>query len=328
MGYRLERNESVPENLRRIAHEQLSDAAGQLVKKTGAKRAEGIHEARKSIKKVRAILRLMRPELRDTFAKENRRLRAAGRKLSEFRDATAIIEIFDDVRRRHASELPPNAYRTIRAKLVARRREAERRAGIAATSKRIAESLKQIDERVDSWPLQSDGFAAVGPGLEASYRAGRKALAEAQRRPGAANYHEWRKRVKDHWYHIRLIEDFWTDVMLAHEKSLKDLETWLGDDHNLVVLRETLRGMRELAGMSKQVAALSDLMDEYQKELRGNAVSLGLRLYEEKPRIFTERMQHLWDVWQAEPKSLEQFEKQQRRPAAAKRPSASRLHVA
>jgi hypothetical protein len=70
--------------------------------------------------------------------------------------------------------------------------------------------------------------------------------------------------------------------------------------------------------MSKELAALFDLMESYQKELRGNAVSLGQRVYEEKPKQFTERMRHLWDAWQAEPKTLEKLERKQTRPAAVK----------
>src|SRR5260370_419559 len=54
MGYRLERNESVPQGLRRIAREQLASAPDELGKR-GSQRAEGIHEARKSIKKVLAV---------------------------------------------------------------------------------------------------------------------------------------------------------------------------------------------------------------------------------------------------------------------------------
>ena len=315
MGYRLQRNESVPEGLRRIAGEQLDSAADELGK-TGKSRATGIHEARKSIKKVRAVLRLMRGELGDTYDKENARLGRIGRRLSGLRDATASIEIFDALQKRHPEELPPRSFKTIRLKLAARRAETERRGNAGGAIKTIAATLRSASERVKAWPFEKDGFAAIAPGLESTFRAGRKALAHAQKRPRPENYHEWRKRVKDHWYHIRLIEDLWTDVLHGYEKSLKELETWLGDDHNLVVLRETIEATPEFYGMSKEVAALYDLMENYQKELRGNAVSLGQRIYEVKPKQFTDRMKHLWDAWQAEPKSLEKIEKRQRQPSA------------
>src|SRR5260370_41235035 len=97
--------------------------------------------------------------------------------------------------------------------------------------------------------------------------------------------------------------------MQGYEKSLKDLETWLGDYHNLVILRETMQDTPDRYGAPKDVEALFDLIAKYQKELRDNSVSLGQRIYEEKPRLFLQRMKHLWDAWQAAPKSPEKFEK-------------------
>jgi hypothetical protein len=60
---------------------------------------------------------------------------------------------------------------------------------------------------VKKWPIATDGFAALEPGFEMTFRKGRTAFALAQKRPGPKNYHDWRKRVKDHWYHVRLMED-------------------------------------------------------------------------------------------------------------------------
>src|SRR5260370_21848845 len=70
MGYRLVRSESVPQGLKRIAREQLASAADELGKR-GSQRAEGIHEARKSIKKVRAVLRLGRAGPGNNHRQEN-----------------------------------------------------------------------------------------------------------------------------------------------------------------------------------------------------------------------------------------------------------------
>jgi len=122
-----------------------------------------------------------------------------------------------------------------------------------------------------------------------------------RKNPRPENYHEWRKRVKDHWYHVRLLESLWSDVMRAHEKSLKDLESWLGEDHNLVVLREKIVAEPNLYGAQEETDLVLDLIDKYQKELRDNSLLLGERIYEERPRQFMRRMKHLWRAWQAQP---------------------------
>jgi hypothetical protein len=163
----------------------------------------------------------------------------------------------------------------------------------------MAATLQAARKRTRKWPLQIDGFPAIAQGLEVTFGRGQRALERVKKRPRPENYHDWRKRVKDHWYHIRLLEDLWTDVMKAYEKSLKDLETWLGDDHNLVLLRERIVAEPDFYGKENDVDLLLGLIDKYQKELRESALSLGQRVYEEKPRQFRKRMKGLWQAWQA-----------------------------
>jgi CHAD domain-containing protein len=124
--------------------------------------------------------------------------------------------------------------------------------------------------------------------------------------PSPENYHRLRKRVKDHWYHLRLLENLWSRIMKASEKSLKDLESWLGNDHNLFVLRTRLVAEPAFYGKQKDVDLTLKLIDKYQKELREQSLSLAERIFDEKPADFTRRMKHLWDTWRHEPRSLEE----------------------
>ena len=91
MAYHLKRSESVPEGIRRIAGEELESAADQLSMGQGGNLDEAIHEARKSVKKVRAVaVNAGRPE--HSYREESSFLRDVGRKLSQFRDAGAVIK--------------------------------------------------------------------------------------------------------------------------------------------------------------------------------------------------------------------------------------------
>ncbi len=114
-------------------------------------------------------------------------------------------------------------------------------------------------------------------------------MSAARKEQTAESFHEWRKRVKDHWYHVRLLESAWTDLLRAREGSLKNLETWLGDDHNLVVLCAKLNESPDSFGEAADIQLFLALSTQYQKELRENALSLGERLYEEKPGQFTQK---------------------------------------
>src|SRR5579862_3122658 len=92
MPYRLEHDESIPRGLRRVAREEIDSAIENLRVKQPSKRDDAVHEARKNIKKLRGIVRLLMPELGAEGVRENIALRDLGRTLSEVRDAAAMIE--------------------------------------------------------------------------------------------------------------------------------------------------------------------------------------------------------------------------------------------
>jgi CHAD domain-containing protein len=296
VAYRFQRNEPIAEEIKRLAREQLQGAIDSLSRLT--KRDEGIHDARKRVKKTRALVRLVRAELGDLYAEENTRLRDAGRGLSEFRDAAVVIETFDGVRGKFHDELAKHPLDGIRRGLRLRKSRGERRANVRQAVQDISATLSACERQVAKWTLNSSGFAAIGPGLEQTFRRGRKAMATAHKHPAPENFHEWRKRVKDHWYHVRLLEDLWADVMGGYEKSLKQLEDWLGMDHNLAVLREKVTAEPEFYGPTQEIEGLVKLIGKYEEELRANTLEMGSRIYLDDPREFTKRIERLWNAWQ------------------------------
>lgn len=284
-----------------MVRDEIESASAHLAGLKKTSRDEAIHEARKSIKKVRALLRLAGRELGGTGTREGRRLRDIGRRLSEFRDAFVMIDTFDGLKRKYRRETA-RKLASVRKGLLRRRTQSRREEEMRIVLQHASAALAQAAQRVEAWPLVTDGFAAIGEGLEATYRAGRAALERTREDAHAENFHQLRKRVKDHWYHVRLLENLWTDVMTTYEKELKYLETWLGEDHNLAVLRARVAAEPGFYGSQKEIQLLDELIGRYQAELRQQSLSLAERIYEEKPRDFRRRMKHLWDTWQHEPK--------------------------
>jgi CHAD domain-containing protein len=299
MPYRLEREETVSAGLKRVVCEQIESASDRLSGKNETSRDEAIHSARKSIKKVRATLRLARRDMGES-PREHARLRDTAARISEFRDALVVIATFDELKKKYRREAGGTKLRSIRAGLTRRRREASSEEDTGPVVKAAAEALQKTSKRVAKWRLKSEGFAAIAPGLEETYRAGRRALAAARKDGSAEKLHQLRKRVKDHWYHVRLLEGLWAEMMDAYEKSLKDLEDWLGEDHNLTVLRDKIAVEPGFYGKQPDVALAFDLISRCQKELREKALPLAERIYEEKPREFTRRIKRLWNIWQGE----------------------------
>src|SRR5262245_20072516 len=97
MAYRLRPDESIPHGLRRLAKKELKAAVTGL-RAGDPPGDEAVHEARKSLKKVRAIIDLIDADGGDGLAKSPKLARGASRVLSAVRDADATLEILGKLR--------------------------------------------------------------------------------------------------------------------------------------------------------------------------------------------------------------------------------------
>jgi CHAD domain-containing protein len=299
MSYRFQPGEPVPEGVRRIVCEELESAAERLRSARGPARDAAIHEARKSIKKTRALLRLLQPKLGPVYDTWNTRLRDIGLRLSALRDAGVLFETLSHLEQEYKDELGGRAFASVRRALARHKRETERRAGLAAHLARVAAALDSAARRSGKWLLRTDGFPAIASGFEHTFRRGRKALARARKEARPENDHTLRKRVKDHLYHVRLLAAFGDEWLEAYERNLKELDTWLGECHNLVVLREQLEAGPGTCGTAKDRELLRTLVDRREHELRAKALTLGARIYGRKARLLVRRIERLWESRQS-----------------------------
>jgi CHAD domain-containing protein len=293
--YRLQKNEPVAAGVKRIVSEETASAAGQLANSKAPQQAEAIHEARKSVKKIRGVLRLVQPELDGAYRAEVARWRELGHSLAAFRDADAMVETYDNLRKKYSGEIPRGALNSMRRALVKRSKEAARSNRAREVMQKVADGLTEGGLRACQWPLKEEGFDAIGPGIERTFKRGAKAFRLASKLPTPVNLHDWRKRVKEHWYQIRLLEDRWTGKIKKRESRLKDLEDALGEDHNLVVLLNLIKQNSRLYGTPETLRLFRRLANRYQKELRKEALSLGEDIYKEKPSEFIKRIEQLWE---------------------------------
>ena len=283
-SYRLDAGEALPEGIARIARGRIDHAIEELSGTTGSTPEEAVHEARKDMKKLRALLRLARGELGDDrFDRENACFRDAARELAGVRDADVMFETLESL------DLPAPVASSLRNRIQAE--EAPRRGdGRAIAARGVVEILAEGRRRVDEWPLERDSFAAVADGLERTYRRGRRDFKAARREPTVEGLHEWRKRVKELWYHHTVLRCLWPPVMAAVGDEAHELSNRLGDDHDLALLAEWVR---DNVG---EEPALSAAVDRRRAELQREALALGERLYADKPSAYMRRMKRLWNA--------------------------------
>ncbi len=295
-GYRLKRKEGAADGLRRVARGRIEKAGERLHQVGDEELADAIHGARKDLKKVRAVLRLLRGELgRKRFKAENRRYRDAARLLAESRDAEVKLQTLRALGGYAGASFPASAALAWRQALEADRDRVAAARGEAATRiERARAAIEEAGDGISHWPIGNDSWPLLEPGLGRTYRDGREALRRARAEGSAENVHEFRKRAKDLWYQLRLLHDAWPGLLEPTAEQAHSLADLLGDHHDLAVLAEDLGERAEPAASREDFEAL---IEARQAELLDAALELGERLYAEKPKHFLRRLHAYWRAW-------------------------------
>lgn len=290
MAYKFNENEPVRDALLRCAREQLDQAVGQLSEGINQDPTAAVHNARKAIKKERSLLRLGRRAIpRQQRRRDDAALREAARALSGARDADVMLASVDQLAEQFSGQVPARTFTAIRKHLQARR--AESATGSSLDAKAIPE-LGAVRIRIDEWQLRAGGWKAIDSGLLRTYKRGRRSLRRARASGQTQELHAWRKRVKDLWYHERLLAPCCGEAVHGHAKEAHHLADLLGDDHDLAVLRQELADTG--LPVPVDVDAVVRLIDHRREELQTEAFGIGERLYAEPPKAFRRRMHRSW----------------------------------
>ena len=267
--FALGEGEPVADGIRRIATGQLDEIADHL----DVTDETSVHEARKSFKRLRAVVRLSRDQLGDeTRRRENAAFRDAGRELSGARDARVLVETLD--------KLDAEGFAGLRAALIA---DHERAVGSDDRPDEVAirEAIHEARERVATWPLDDAGPATLAPGLRRIHKRGRRAYKAAKQDPSSANLHELRKRTKDLWHAAQILEAAAPKRMHKTARDAHKLADQLGDEHDLVTLLGA--AARHRATMTdEELRDLEKLIGRRRAKLQRKALRRARDLYSAK----------------------------------------------
>jgi hypothetical protein len=243
-----------------------------------------VHEARKALKRARALVRLQRGTLRSKrFRRANRSLRDVGRRLAGARDAEVLVDALDRLVKDHPKQLAGSAaVASLRKKLVARRERlrADARAGAPARAAIVTE-LCATRAAFARWELR-EGRDIVG--FERIYRQGRKRRRQARKANSTVAMHQWRKRVKDLRYAAEALG------LKRVARRADRLGETIGEEHDLALLDEYVRRHRKcFKGEQATRRSLRKLIRRRRRKLRERAWRLGEELYRHQPKRFARR---------------------------------------
>jgi CHAD domain-containing protein len=291
MTYALDPSLPLDVGLRAVAREQLAYASAILIDDE-VDDALAIHNARKALKKVRAVLRLVIDEIgREQFDEHDDMLRDIARRLSLARDRTAVVSAFDQY---CVPRIPPSDCERARRAIELRREDgAIGEKGDARLLRReVAAAIDVAETRVDEWAIDRCDFRAVNGGVGRSYRRVREAYAAVLDDVSEESLHDWRKRVKVVWYHCRLLQPRLPDgprLMIAELGELGDL---LGRERDLALVANALTVA--LASDDPARRSVLAVVETVRRELLSRATTLGARLFQHRAKDHVLQMKVSW----------------------------------
>jgi CHAD domain-containing protein len=196
-GFSISNTESININIHRILLDQFHFIKMQSEK--GQEEVdESIHETRKSMKRIRAVLRMIRDEIGySSYYRENTFYRDLSRKLSEIRNFEVLSGSIRNLKEDLSNTIPPDVFELLEEELGRQRNMVTGgQAGLSLLLREMARKIEISRDRIYDFPVRHNDFRAFEGGLFRMYRQGKRYLRNAKKNPSPTHLHDLRKRMK------------------------------------------------------------------------------------------------------------------------------------
>ena len=253
---------------------------------------ETIHAIRKSIKRIRAILRMIRfPMGKKLYDRENLFFRDVNRTISAIRDSKVNIDVFKSIVDEFSGEKDEQTIHMIDDHLSNQYNKLKQEFDFKEKGKEQLRSLlKDARRRLAGPEFDSIRKGQVMKGIKYTYLQGKKSLAIAEHDFSDRNLHELRKQVKHLRYQVQLIRFIWDPYFAFLDKSIEVVSDGLGYDHDLVEIKAKLSAFNNDNITGKFINDLLIFIEEKQQKIRKSIWSDIQKIYSENPEFFSRRI--------------------------------------
>ena len=276
--------------------------------------AEPVHEARKVIKSLRAVLRLARGALgTEARNRRNEVLRNFAHRFSSSRDAAVTLATLERIyplalRGEHHPKGNPQWATQLQQALAMRAHAIPP----AKSYRGAVEQLRRLRGRLlpfEEWRMPNRSFhreeweGTIAEGLRKTYRQGRRLVAQVARatEPTDGLWHELRKRAKDLGYQLGLLKKI--KGVKRQLAKLDKIGSLLGDARDLNLLRDSLGRVPDKYQLSRaEYGSYQRLVSHIHQRcdlLHRRALGLGRSVYRRGSKRFTRRLAKRCCRWKA-----------------------------
>jgi CHAD domain-containing protein len=314
MAYRIKRKEKVGKGIRRILREQLGRAV-ESARDRGGEQEARVHEVRTRLKRSRAALALIGPDLKKAgkrgkvgkvSKKTDKRLRNRGRRLARPRDLAVQAHTFRILGTRLSGELPPGLLERMRSVGAQMRSQLDEK-DVDKALRRTAKALRKLRRRLRDLPVRH-GRRAISEGITRTYRKARRTFAVVQDNPTPARLHDWRKQVKLLSNELKIVGRAVPELATRYLSKVEKLGELLGQVHDLDCAAATAERHPRWFGSDADREAVRGVVAEHRVALEREAFALASAVFAGRPRDVRELVETGWQMWRSrkrEPKTDE-----------------------
>ena len=247
---------------------------------------ETIHEVRKSLKKIRAVLRLYRDSIGfSTYHRMNVFYRDLGRKISTPRDKHVLLQFGKKI-----LEEAPEKIRDQNAEEMIAALEKQRDNSLAEVKKNkdletIKEGLKSAipDE---SPVIKNEGFDVIKGGVKRMYKQSRNYMKSILKERDDTTIHDFRKRVKYLRYQMSILRPVFPEMIRAYRRILKNISDEIGLYRDYTLFHNILKDNDFYNLNEEQHTFITEYIEAEKDQALIRALEPSKKFFFQKPKSF------------------------------------------
>lgn len=267
----------------RISNFIISDSEKMIDEKSG-NYDELVHSLRKKIKNLRAILKLLRSEVKNDFYKKNNfLLRDINRRSASIRNYFALINLVQSNLKEQQDIKLKETLDLLLTRLNSDFENIRNNTDYSTLFNHYKIQLQKYSQHLNDLDFSNSRFGKMKNGLIKIYSEGKDLQTLCTSEPGNDNLHEWRKSVKEFYYIMYSLIPVWKPVFIAFTKEVKTLSDILGDVNDYFELEHYIK---TLTDNPFDFTNLYQLIESNSKYLIEEAYLLGNKIYSLEPESF------------------------------------------
>lgn len=288
---------TVEENLKALFTERFSTIRDQIRKRENDHKT--IHEVRKSIKRIRAALRLIRDEIGYShYLRENMFFRDLSRKMAPMRDSFVLCQTFKSLENNYPGLISTKDYSYLEEQLsIQIKQDHDRFIETSGGFTQVLTDISRAEQRIDQYCRLRNGFISFKKGIRRIYKKGHLLHSRILPPFDMVQLHEYRKISKYLQFQMEFIQPVYPKLLKAYTATIDNHTELLGDvrDHDRLGLYIKNTAVKKIPSATKN--KLQEKIMNLKEEMLEKVLPKSEMIYAEKPKEFIKRIQVYWNQY-------------------------------